>query len=86
MRYQVFWTPNAENDLATPWIEAGDRDEVSLAADRIDAALREDAHLQGESREGNSRVLIWLPFVAEFAVVETAQVAFVVGVWKTKSR
>jgi len=86
MRYRVVGTPDAEGDLATLWIDAANRDEVSRVAERIDALLGEDAHLQGESREENSRVLFALPFVVEFAVVESAQIAFVVAIWKAGKR
>jgi plasmid stabilization system protein ParE len=86
MKYRVFWTPDAENDLATLWIDAANRDEVSRVADQIDRLLHEDAHLQGESRDENSRVLFALPFVVEFAVVESAQDVYVVGIWKARNR
>ena len=61
MIFTVLWRPLAENQLAQLWIVAPDRDIVSAAADEIDARLRRDPHEQGESREGNARVLIVPP-------------------------
>jgi hypothetical protein len=86
MRYRVFWTPDAENDLATLWLDAADRDEIARVSNQIDNLLGEDAHLQGELREEISRVLILLPFVVEFDVVEVGQAVFVTGFWKTSNR
>jgi hypothetical protein len=86
MSYVVLWSTDAENDLARLWVEATDRNEITRTAETIDSLLRHDAHLQGESREGISRVLICLPLVAEFDVVEAAQIALVVGVWKVGRR
>lgn len=84
MRYNVHWTPDAEHDLARLWLEADDRDEISRVTNQIDAALREDAHLQGESREDISRILFYLPFAVEFAVLQPTRTVFVTGLWKCK--
>ena len=78
--------PRTRNDLATLWLDATNRDDVSRLANRIDELLREDAHLLGESREEFARILFALPFVIEFVAVESAGDVFVVGIWKTRNR
>jgi len=49
MRYTVIWQPHAEQKLAAIWNDAVNRQAVTAAADWIDAALENDAHLLGES-------------------------------------
>jgi hypothetical protein len=85
LTYRVIWTPGAESDLARLWIETAGRDEVTQASNHIDRLLYNDAHLQGESREGFSRVLFVLPFGVDFDVIEVAATVFVTGFWKVKS-
>ncbi len=61
MRYMVLWTPTAERFLAEIWLDATDRNAVTQAAHALDQALRNDAHLCGESREGDLRILFEPP-------------------------
>ena len=42
MRYTVVWTKVARGHLANLWIHAADRQAVTDAVDRIDAALGDD--------------------------------------------
>jgi hypothetical protein len=68
MKYTVVWKPEAERRLAQSWLSAKDRTAVSKAADQIDAELRHDAHLKGESRDENTRVLLIHPMGVFFRV------------------
>ena len=52
MRFTVTWTDDAKSDLASVWLAAQDRGDVTLAADWIDVVLRHDAHLLGRPRGG----------------------------------
>jgi hypothetical protein len=52
MSYTVAWKPSAEQDLASLWTSASDRQAVTDAANRIDALLRVDPNTQGESGQG----------------------------------
>jgi plasmid stabilization system protein ParE len=70
MRYTVAWRRAALNQLATIWMDALDRQAVTDAANALDALLRTDAHLVGESRSGNTRVLFETPLVVLFDVFE----------------
>jgi hypothetical protein len=67
MRYTVTWRRAALNQLAIIWMNALDRQAVTDAADALDALLRIDAHLVGESRSGNTRVLAETPLVVCFS-------------------
>jgi len=84
MRYTVLWAPTAERDLAAIWMEAADRTAVASAADTIDALLREDAHLRGESRADNLRVLFAPPLGVDLEVLPDDHTVYVLAVWTIK--
>jgi hypothetical protein len=69
-RYTVTATRKAENDLASVWLRAPDREAITLAADRIDRILREDALNKGCSATHGLRQLIVAPLIADFSVEE----------------
>ncbi len=50
MKYSVIWLPSAEDDLATIWTNAPNRDAVSNAARQIDIQLATNPQDAGESR------------------------------------
>lgn len=70
MIFTVLWKPLAEEELASIWIDAQDRQTISTAANEIDRLLRVDPQSQGESRSGSQRVLIIEPLVVAFEVEE----------------
>ena len=78
MNYTVVWKPEAERRLTELWMEANDRSAVTSAADRIDRELRQGAHLKGEGREGDTRVLLIHPMGVYF--VDDRKVS-VLAVW-----
>jgi hypothetical protein len=82
MIFTVLWRPLSEGQLAQLWMDAPDRDFVSAAADEIDSLLRRDPQLQGESREGDARILIVPPLVALFEVNEEDRLVHVLEVWR----
>ena len=69
MRYTVIWRPSAEADLAAIWTEARDRQTVSRAANQIDTLLRSAPTTSGESRSGDTRILVVPPLAVHFDVV-----------------
>ncbi|MBI1902734.1 MAG: hypothetical protein HYS13_16665 [Planctomycetia bacterium] len=85
MKYTVVWQPPAEAKLADLWAAATDRHAVADAADRIDAVLSRDPDSKGESRTGNTRVLIVRPLGVRFVVSEADRTARVFAVWRTSS-
>ena len=61
MKYTVVWTPDAREQLAEIWLEASDRDAVTLAATKIEQSLKHDPLNTGESRVVNIRIVIEQP-------------------------
>ncbi len=61
MKYTVSWNKETEGRLAELWIEASDQSKLAAAADEIDRILAIHPLSVGESRVGNSRILIQLP-------------------------
>lgn len=82
MKYSVLWAPDAENDLAAIWLSAADRAAVRAAGDQIDALLKTDAHLRGESRQDRVRILVVRPLAVEIEVNPDDRTARVVTVWR----
>ncbi len=81
MRYTVLWARPAEQELAAIWMRATDRARITSAANGVDIVLSEDAHEQGESREGTLRVVFAPPLGVEFDVVEEDRIVYVLAVW-----
>lgn len=81
MKYQVIWTPTAEQDLADVWLRANDRASVTSAAESVDGLLKDDAATRGESRFGDLRVMFASPLGVSFEVDEQDRVAYVLAVW-----
>jgi hypothetical protein len=42
MKWTVLWKTDAESDLAELWVNAGDKADVTSAANRIDKQRRKD--------------------------------------------
>jgi len=86
MRYTVVWTPSAERHLSTIWIEASDRRQITVAADRIDASLAKGAPTCGESRDDNVRIVFESPLAVEFEVLQDDSIVSVLAAWQFRSR
>jgi hypothetical protein len=81
MKYQVLWTPTAEQDLAEVRLRANDRASVTSAAESVDRLLEDDAPTRGESRFDDLRVMFALPLGVSFEADEQDRVAYVLAVW-----
>jgi hypothetical protein len=57
-----------ENKLAQMWMNDPDRAEIGAAADAIDRLLEIDPLGQGESREGDQRILFYPPLAVQYLV------------------
>jgi hypothetical protein len=57
VKFMIAWHA-VEDDLATVWLNAPDRQDVSAASDALDHLLRTDPLKAGEARDGNTRILI----------------------------
>jgi hypothetical protein len=81
MSYTVVWLPPAEQDLADLWIQAGDRNAVTAAADEIDHRLKYDPLGEGEARAGQTRILFVPPLAVLYDVSEPDRLVTVWAVW-----
>jgi mRNA-degrading endonuclease RelE of RelBE toxin-antitoxin system len=71
MRYLVSWTPLAEEELSTAWLESSDRESVTRAANTLDLKIHSDPLRCGESRASSVvRVAIEGPLRIDFEVIE----------------
>lgn len=80
MNYTVSWTRYALRQFLNLWTSATDPDAVDAAATRIDQTLATDAEQQGESRQGDERILFDPPLVVLFVADPDVAVAYVVEV------
>lgn len=86
MKYAVNWNHTTLANLADIWTNADDPEAVTTAADRIDKLLESAPNEHGESREGFTRVLIYLPLEIEYDVDEKHHAVQVNAVWQIRSR
>ncbi len=68
MRWTVTYRPSAKYDHADIWLNSSQRQAVTDAADEIEKLLAGDPLHVGESRTGNSRILIRRPLAVQFDV------------------
>jgi plasmid stabilization system protein ParE len=83
MSYTVTWKESASDRLAEIWMSARDRRAVTAAADRLDAALRADPHLHGESRDESTRLVIVPPLAVVYEVLEADRLVHILAVRDT---
>ena len=82
--FTVTLTPDAEDDLATAWINSADRPAVTAAAQRMERLLASDPLHPGESRASSvNRVDYVAPLGYAFDVVVDDAAVFVTAVWLT---
>jgi hypothetical protein len=83
MRFNVSWTPTAEQDLAAVWMDADDRNAITSAAHTIDGLLAVDPESRGEVRFDTVRTLSVPPLGVDFEVVEPDRIVYVLSAWDT---
>ncbi len=81
MKYTVLWSEEAEARLANAWLLAADRESVTVAADQIDAKLKNDALEVGESRDGGRRIVHESPLGVVFSVDVENRKVLVLDMW-----
>jgi|RhiMetdeSRZDD1v2_1073273.scaffolds.fasta_scaffold1998386_2 hypothetical protein len=82
MKYTVIWLPDAETELARLYNAASNKNELSRAADMLDAALVRLPLAIGESRSDQTRIAVELPLAIEYEVREADRVVQVNSVWR----
>jgi plasmid stabilization system protein ParE len=80
MRYTVVWTPDAQDQLTTVWLQAADRRAVTQAAHRVDQLLQADPDTRGVDFYGD-RLLVVPPLRVVFVVQSDTQTVEVRMVW-----
>jgi hypothetical protein len=86
MKFTVLWRQVAENKLANMWLHESDRAEVAAAADAVDQLLGMDPLAQGESREGNKRILLYPPLAVLYQVSVDDRIVHVLTIGRSKPR
>jgi hypothetical protein len=86
MKFTVTWRPTAKNELAKIWMNAKNRNQVRLAADKIDSLLKWNPSTIGESRRESVRILLVPPLAVEYRVQDDDRIVNVVAVWTFKRR
>jgi hypothetical protein len=77
IRYAVVWREDVQNDLAQLWLESPIRQQITAAADRVDAELLIDAHLKGETLPEGVKSLACPPLVVRFRIDDGDRKVFV---------
>ena len=86
MKYNVIWRPATERHLARLWSAATDKDAISQAVNTIDSLLSREPSAAGESRSGDTRILVVEPLIVYFDVIEANCTVAVWAVWRTRPR
>lgn len=81
MNWDVVWSPIAENELATLWLNPALRAVVTRTSRLLDLRLQRNGANEGESRSGNRRVAFEAPLGITFLVDHTARRISVTHVW-----
>jgi hypothetical protein len=77
IRYTVVWREDIQNDLAGLWLDTPNRQQITAAADRIDAELLIDAHVKGEDLGEGVKSLTCPPLIVHFRIDEGDRKVFV---------
>jgi len=77
----VIWTPAAEQNLATVWMDAHDRNAVTSAASIVDQLLAQEPETQGEVRFDTIRSFAVPPLGVDFEIVEADRMVYVLSAW-----
>ncbi len=83
MIYTVTWNPAAEADLTDLWLQAADRQIVTLAADHIESVLRINPYAHSKVLPPNKRLMHVGPLGVAYTVSDPDCLVTVWGVWRT---
>jgi len=86
MKWTVVWTANAHKELVNIWLQAGDRQNVTKAANQAELLLKRRPDQVGESREQLERILIEWPLTFRYRLIPDDCLVEVLGVWPILSR
>jgi hypothetical protein len=86
MKWTVLYRRSAQDQLANIWLNAPDPQAVANAADEIDRILASNPLGAGESRGGNTRILIERPLTVLYDVYPDDALAEVFAVFRRRQR
>ena len=84
MKREVRFTDEADQQLAAIWMAASDRDDVTAAANRIEATLKRDPLGAAEARGEGDRILFNAPLVVFYRLDPISGDVWVVSMDRTK--
>lgn len=84
--FEVFWSVQAERQLADIWNNSPHRNAVTEAVESIDRALWANPGEEGESREGRERLVVVPPLIVDFRVTEEDRRVEIVAVRHLRQR
>jgi hypothetical protein len=85
MKFTVVWFPSAQQRLAELWLEAGDKQRLTEAADRIDSLLMTNPLGVGEARTALVRYIFQFPIGVYYQVRRDDKIVEVRAVWRPPS-
>ena len=85
MIYTVVWIPAAQDELATIWLKAVDRNAVTVAAHTIDRLLRKSPESYGTVRYDTVRTLVVHPLGLDIEIADQDRIVYVLTVWDVTS-
>ncbi len=86
MNYRVSWDEDAFRSLRRAWVAANESGPGIKAFDAIEATLSVDAHVQGESREHDRRILIVPPLGVIFRARPEIEEVLILEAWMITGR
>jgi hypothetical protein len=88
MSWTVIYRATAQDDLAIIWLNAPDQQAVADAADEIDRLLASDPLNAGESRGGNTRIIVARPLTALYDIYpdDALVEVFAVSYWRRRKQ
>ena len=82
MKYTVTWTPSAQDELTTIWLQPyEDRQAVTRASHEIDQQLRVDPETKGQDFYGDRVLEVW-PLMVVFAIYPDDRLVEVIQVFR----
>ena len=84
--FEVFWSVQAERQLADLWAKSSTRNAITGAVESIDRALRANPGEGGESREGRERLVVVPPLIVDIRVTEEDRRVEILAVRQLRQR
>lgn len=80
MNYQVLWRKRAEDQLASMWLRAADKELLRDCSESVDRILGRDPLAQGEARHGNARLWFYRPLCVLYQIDDPSKTVRVAAI------